>query len=404
MFFIAGVLAKEDDTRFVAATAAMPLFREMFGSITDIRAEFARKFPHPFGLMAVSCAIEMMRGKLSATILDIWQEEAQAFFSEGGAGVDAFLLHMFNIRYSVKVPESENSENIKVDTIHGTKGLQFKHVFIFWNEEERESPFYLESEKCHVQFSSKEIDFLSASESEVARNIIEMHEINLARLRREQANVFYVAATRAIRTLTVFLPKKKDENYKPVHQAVLNTFARFAPDGSRKEICSTSGKPEESQPVTICNVPQKHNDEPEKYGEIDPALISSYIKEGIMRGDRLHRWLAKVIDQTVLPPAGELNDEEYEVAIRFVERSDVFPVMFRPGNLYVEQQISDKESFGIVDRMIVSDNLITIIDYKSGSMRGLRQKYDEQLKRYTKIMETLYPQRRVEYYMLSIDI
>jgi len=37
-------------------------------------------------------------------------------------------------------------------------------------------------------------------------------------------------------------------------------------------------------------------------------------------------------------------------------------------------------------------------------MRGLRQKYDEQLKRYKKIMETLYLQRRVEYYVLSIDI
>jgi ATP-dependent exoDNAse (exonuclease V) beta subunit len=153
-------------------------------------------------------------------------------------------------------------------------------------------------------------------------------------------------------------------------------------------------------------VPAKHNDEPEKYGEIDPALVSSYIKAGIMRGDRLHRWLAKVIDRAELPAAGELNDEEYEAAVCFVERSDVSAVMFRPGNIYIEQQISDKESFGIVDRMIVSDDLITIIDYKSGSVKRqrLRQKYEEQLKCYTKIMETLYPQRRVEYYMLSIDI
>ncbi len=123
-----------------------------------------------------------------------------------------------------------------------------------------------------------------------------------------------------------------------------------------------------------------------------------------MRGERLHRWLAKVVDQAELPPAGELNDEEYEAVIRFVERSDVSAIMFRPGKLYIEQQISDKNNFGIVDRMIVSDNLITIIDYKSGSMRGLRQKYDEQLKRYTRIMELLYPSRKVEYYILSIDI
>jgi exodeoxyribonuclease V beta subunit len=404
MFFIAGVLAKEDETRFITTAATLSLWKEIFGNIEAIRAEFAQKYPRPFGLMTVSCAIELLRGKLSSTILDIWQDEAQAFFSEGGAEVDGFLLRMFNIRFSVKVPESEDSENIKVDTIHGTKGLQFKHVFIFWNEEERESPFYLESEKCHVQFSGDEIKFLEASDSAIAKDIIANHEINKTRLHREKANVFYVAATRAIRTLTVFLPKKRDENYKPVHQAVLDTFLWFAPDGSRKEICSSSGKPEEPQPSIIYNVPAKHNDEPEKYGEIDPALISAYIKAGITRGDRLHRWLAKVVDRTVLPPAGELNDEEYEAAISFVERSDVSAIMFRPGNFYIEQQISDKENFGIVDRMIVSDNLITIIDYKSGSMRGLRQKYDEQLKHYTKIMETLYPQRRVEYYMLSIDI
>ncbi len=404
MFFIAGVLAKEDKKGFIAAAAASPLWKDVFNNMEEIRAEYAQKFPRPFGLIAVICAIEHLRGKIAATILDIWQEEAQTFFSEGGADVDAFLLRMFDVRFNVKVREAEDSENIKVDTIHGTKGLQFKHVFVFWNEEENESPFYLESEKCHVQFSSKEIDFLAADKSAIAVEIMAARKTNLARMRREKANVFYVAATRAVRTLTVFLPKKNNENYKPAHQAVLDTFTRFAPDGNRKEICTSSGEPENPPSVTIFNVPAKHNNEPEKYGEIDPALVSANIRTGIMRGDRLHRWLAKVVHQEILPPAGELNDEEYKTAIRFVQRRDVVPIMFRPGNLYIEQQISDKERFGIVDRMIVSDNLVTIMDYKSGSMRGLRQKYEEQRKRYTKIMETLYQHRRVEYYMLSIDI
>ena len=403
MLFLTGVLS-EDDTQFTRTVAQSPLWNEILGNIEDVRAEFAGRFPGPFGIMAVSCAIELLRGKLPATILDIWQDEAQAFFSEGGADVDKFLLRMFNIRFNVKVPEAENKDNIKVDTIHGTKGLQFKHVFVFWNEEERETPFYLESEQCNVQFSGNELAFLSASESTLAKDIIEKHEINLTRLRREKANVFYVAATRAIRTFTVFLPTKKDGKYKPVHQAVLDTFSQFAPDGTKKDICTLSKPPKETERINVLNVPEKHNDEPDKYGEIDPTLISAYIKAGIARGERLHRWLAKVVDQAKLPYAGELNDEEYYAAIHFVERSDVSTIMFRTGKLYIEQQISDKNNFGIVDRMIVSDELITIIDYKSGSMRGLKQKYDEQLKRYTKIMESLYPLRKVEYYILSIDI
>jgi ATP-dependent exoDNAse (exonuclease V) beta subunit len=101
---------------------------------------------------------------------------------------------------------------------------------------------------------------------------------------------------------------------------------------------------------------------------------------------------------------GELNEEEYETVIRFLEREDVSKIVFRPGKVYAEQQISDKESFGIVDRMIVADDLVTIIDYKSGSLRELRQKYEEQLERYTKIIETLYPGKKVEYHLLSIDV
>jgi ATP-dependent exoDNAse (exonuclease V) beta subunit len=404
MLFIVGVLSKDGDTKFAEIASQSSLWIDTFGNISDVRAEFAGRFPTPFGIMAVSCAIELLRGKLPATILDIWQDEAQAFFSEGGTDADEFLLRMFNIRFSVKVPEAENRNNIKVDTIHGTKGLQFKHVFVFWNEEEKEPPFYLQSEKCHVQFTGSEFDFWAASESTVAGEIAKNREENLMRLRREKGNVFYVAATRAIQTLTVFLPTNKDEKYKEVHQAVLDTFAQFAPDGAKKDICSLSKQSEATEPIRILSVPEKYNNEPDKYGEIDPTLISAYIKAGIMRGERLHRWLAKIGTQAKLHPAGELNDEEYSAAIRFVERSDVSDIMFRSGKLYIEQQISDKNNFGIVDRMIVSDELITIIDYKSGSMRGLRQKYDEQLKRYTKIMESLYPQRKVEYHILSIDI
>jgi ATP-dependent exoDNAse (exonuclease V) beta subunit len=403
MLFIAGVLSKEEDAPFAETAAKSALWHEVFGNIGDVRSEFAEKFPRPFGLMAVSCAIERLRGKLSATILDIWQDEAQAFFREGGADADDFLARMFNIRFGVRAPEAENRDYIKVDTIHGTKGLQFQHVFVFWNEEEKEPAVYLPTLKCHVQLNSGEVEFLNAGESAIAGEIVKHREENLRRLRRERSNVFYVAATRAIRTLAVFLPTKKDGQYKPVHQAVQNTFARFAPDGVKKEIGRSPGPAKEVAGVRLLKVPERQDGEPDRYGEIDPTLLSASIRTGIMRGERLHRWLAKVVDPDELPPAGELGDEEYDAVMQFVQRGDVAAVMFRPGKLYIEQQISDKNNIGIVDRMIVSDGLITIMDYKSGSMRGLRQKYDEQRKRYTRIMASLYPSRKVEYYILSID-
>ncbi|HPD55980.1 MAG TPA: UvrD-helicase domain-containing protein [Smithellaceae bacterium] len=400
MIFIAAALG--NDAPFITAAADSILRKEIFGEIKELQAKFARQYPRPYGLMAVSHALELLRGKIPTNILDIWQDEARIFFGAGG-DADEFLSRMFTVRFNIKVPEAEKSANIKVDTIHGTKGLQFSHVFVFWNEDEKSAPVYLKSEHCHVQFSQREIEFFKASDSDVAEEIINNYLAGQMKQRRERANVFYVAATRAVQTLTVFLPKKKSETYKPVHQAVLDAFCSFAPGGSKKEIYSSSRGEEKTVTVEILDVPVRHAGEPEKYGEIDPTLLSISIKRGIMRGERLHRWLAKVIDPKELPPPGELNPEEYEAVLRFLERKDVAEIVFRPGKVYTEQQISDKESFGVVDRMIVDDERVTIIDYKSGSMKGLRQKYDEQLRRYTKIMKSLYPGKKVEYYMLSID-
>lgn len=403
MLFLTIVLSREGQEAFAAASAASPLWKERFGNAQEIRDEFAAQFPRPFGLTAVSLAIERLRGKVSAVILDIWQDEALAFFGEGGADADEFLARMFRVRWSVRVPEGEDRDSIKVDTIHGTKGLQFVHVFVFWNEDEKSSPFYLPSQKCHVRFSAGETKCLQAGGSNWAREIIEKQNLHLLRMRHERANVFYVAATRAIRTLAVFLPVIKSGEYKTVHQAVLNTFAQFAPEGTKREQVRFSRLREEGKRTAVWEAPPRRGCEPDPYGEIDPALVSESIKAGIARGERLHRWLARVLDPDRLPPRGELNPEEYDTAVRFVRRKEVSELLFGPGRLYVEQPISNKNDFGVVDRMLVSEHAVTIMDYKSGSLRGLKRKYEEQKDLYTRIMKSLYPSRTVAYHILSID-
>ncbi|NLN39716.1 MAG: UvrD-helicase domain-containing protein [Smithella sp.] len=404
MIFLGCVLDVEKPSDYLSAAASSELISALGIGMDEARAEFAVKYPRPFGLMPVTAAIELLRGKISAAVLDIWLEEAHSFFNGGGYDADEFLAAMFSARLNISVPEAPHGDCIKVDTIHGTKGLQFRHVFVFWNEDDTAEPFYLESEQCHVRFSTKEIEFLQAGGSPAAREIISRHEESRARARREQANLLYVAVTRAAQSLSVFLPKKKSGTYKPAHQALIDTFAGFAPSGSRREESTAPGDEKRQNEVTLLDAAPVRSDEPEPYAEIDPALLSESIRSGIVRGERIHRWLAGVGAAGELPPRGELGAEEYEAVLRFVHKSEVREVIFRPGRVYTEQQISDRESFGIVDRMIVSDNLVTIIDYKSGSMRGLRKKYEEQLARYRDIVRALYPAAQVEYHILAIDV
>ena len=196
--------------------------------------------------------------------------------------------------------------------------------------------------------------------------------------------------------------KIKSGDYPHAHQALIDTFAAFGSQGPCEKSTTPAVQKKENEVLLLEAVPVQSG-EPEPYGEIDPALLSRSIQTGIVRGERLHRWLAGIGASGVLPPRGELSDEEYQTVLRFINRKEVRKLVFRPGKVYTEQQISDREEFGIVDRLIVSDELVTIIDYKSGSLRGLRQKYEEQLERYRRILQRLYPGAAVEYHILQID-
>ncbi len=55
-----------------------------------------------------------------------------------------------------------------------------------------------------------------------------------------------------------------------------------------------------------------------------------------MRGERLHRWLAKLLTKNHFLCPGELNEEEYETVIGFFWK-DVSKIVFRPES-YAEQQ------------------------------------------------------------------
>ncbi|HOE80116.1 MAG TPA: UvrD-helicase domain-containing protein [Smithellaceae bacterium] len=402
MTFLALVLEVEKPSAYLSAAASSALMNRLSIDIRGTRAEFTMKYPRPFSLMPVLAAIELLRGKISSSVLDIWREEAHSFFTEGGHDADEFLSAMFAARLHISVPETSHSEFIKVDTIHGAKGLQFRHVFVFWDEEEKSSHFYLESRNSWVRFSSNEINLLRAGRTPEAGEVVACYDRSLARARRERANLLYVAVTRARQTLTVFLPGKKSGDYPHAHQALLDTFAGFRVPASEEKSRGPAVEPAEDE-VLFFDTVSVQNGEPEPYGEIDPELLSRSIQTGIVRGERLHRWLAGVGVSGDLLPKGELSDEEYQTVLRFMNKREVRELIFRPGRVYTEQQISDRENFGIVDRMIVSDELVTVIDYKSGSLRGLRQKYEEQLQRYQHILQKLYPAARVEYHILPVD-
>ncbi len=138
---------------------------------------------------------------------------------------------------------------------------------------------------------------------------------------------------------------------------------------------------------------------------MDPALKSAEIEAGIARGLRLHAALARLTLEGVLPDNLDLAPPERQCLERFLSRPEVAAILRRPGKTLCEQHVSDTKNFGLVDRLVLTGDLITIIDYKTGARRSdLLEKYQAQMLRYRQILAALYgASRRIECYLLFVD-
>ncbi|MDP2839562.1 MAG: hypothetical protein Q8O11_05850, partial [Syntrophales bacterium] len=98
-----------------------------------------------------------------------------------------------------------------------------------------------------------------------------------------------------------------------------------------------------------------------------------------------------------------LAAEERAAVNRFLSDPKVREILFRPGTVRTEQHLSDTRSFGIVDRLIIAPDRITLIDFKTGRVGHLADKYRPQMIRYRNILQGLFGGRQVECYLLFID-
>jgi ATP-dependent exoDNAse (exonuclease V) beta subunit len=88
---------------------------------------------------------------------------------------------------------------------------------------------------------------------------------------------------------------------------------------------------------------------------------------------------------------------------RFLADPKVRELLFRPGRVLTEQRLSDTRAFGIVDRFIIAADRIALIDFKTGCVGHLADKYLPQMICYRTIFQELFPGRSVAGYLLFVD-
>ncbi|MEJ2745884.1 MAG: PD-(D/E)XK nuclease family protein, partial [bacterium] len=149
----------------------------------------------------------------------------------------------------------------------------------------------------------------------------------------------------------------------------------------------------------------------------DATLITR--RAELMRGEVLHRILSQIgnlwgvdLDETLsravaeasrFAPSGAQLKEAAHAVRAILESPKARPFFWiDDGEVYTEKEMADsKGRMGRVDRLIVKEREVWIIDFKSSGAGGAVHR--EQVARYLKMTRELYPGRKVRGFLVFMD-
>ena len=247
--------------------------------------------PRPHRFAAFASALRDLAPYFPRVLIETLWDEAERYFNRPDA-VDAaaFLRYLLAMSHLITVPEGEHADRVKLATIHGTKGLEFPHVFLFWKEGlDRAPEIPHPDDGCPLSLSKDEIAFLATGPIAGAAAIAEAAAAVKEEKAEETANLLYVAATRAVKSLTIILRADKEGTLKGFGELMFRTAQTTIPDADRTEFGwrhdygPEKPRPSDHEELTAPDLAEGFI-APADDDEMDPTLRSAAIEAGIERG------------------------------------------------------------------------------------------------------------------------
>jgi ATP-dependent exoDNAse (exonuclease V) beta subunit len=341
-----------------------------------------------------------------ATLVKIL-EVIKNFEGEGRNNPGDFLRYAFDeeggeSNWTIDVPAGINA--VKVMTIHKAKGLGFPVVILLMVEETTRGFKYIldgETEGVHLLKLNKKI-------SEASSSLEEKYEEERLKDLVNKLNTLYVGFTRAEAELYIIGVQTK-RNQFPID--LLQTLDPQI--GSKNTPCP------HPPGTTQEDLRLYHHSGPLK---LPFAAIEELNLEERQRGEFIHRVLYFVDD------LGENIESELERIIRRVndELNTNYPILDMKKNLLnflrhgdiksyfeatpgrvikKEQDFSDlRGNLFRMDRVVIDEDRIFVIDYKTGTGKEAEKEYVSQLKNYIRILKEIYPGKNIEGVIAYVDL
>lgn len=322
----------------------------------------------------------------------------------GENSLKAFLAKWYN---KDKVEEEKKAfqavlpeyvDAVKIWTIHKAKGLQSPVIII---------PFaYLRNESINMVYEMDNdgncIPYrIDKEKRSVSPRLNELYQKEFSLQLTDELNAFYVALTRAVDEMYIFVPEYGSMG-KKLSPPILFDEAIVIEYG---EIIVRKSQPKPYQKETHIY--------PQIFHEWQDKLVNKKKKidtEASMRGRLVHEFLAEIKQLPVEWEKGletifaVLPKEQIPLMRRFFDNNDVrrWFILTDEVEVYCEKEIVD--TYGLIhrpDRMLVFPDKVVIIEFKSGEIHN--QAHQQQVREYLSLVAGMYIDREIEGWVVYVD-
>ncbi len=350
--------------------------------------------------------------------------------AEGVSSVSSFLGEWDSSDSSgpsTSVDVTGDSESVRIMTLHKSKGLEFP-VVIMPLADEKDMPDNIFMRDGQLYYISRKYADLNSDLDKIYR------EENLKKY-IDEMNLLYVGFTRAVDMLLVPLMKpskksRKDDAEGTVFRGFANVVYNHPLIGEKisEDVESVSwgevpGKNLLEVPGVsdLMKIPPRHVGTAGWQKKMLVYAASKYSgvenRESALRGEMIHEMMSGItVYDTVdsLKAALEkrfkdyrLREKENKSFIRFFTGSSVAPFFTGNWRVYNELDIaainstSEKPEKKRIDRIMVNDKEVVILDYKTGAAE--KEEYAEQIRAYGKLALEMWSNRKLSLFLLYPD-
>jgi ATP-dependent exoDNAse (exonuclease V) beta subunit len=305
--------------------------------------------------------------------------------------------------WNIDVPAGIDA--VKVMTIHKAKGLGFPVVIlVLYGEQSRGFKYILDEReegvsllKINRAIAESSLLLERAYEEERMKELVNRLNTLYVGFTRPESELYVIGVSGKRKQFPVDL--LQEAGYPPEEKKGPAPGSKEA-DQVRLELCHFT------RPVNFSSFTSSEelNLEERKRGEFIHRVLSSieYLDEDAESGlEEMIRQVTKEsnADYSIDPVKRDILD--------FLHTREIRPYFVpKPGRVIGrEQEFSDREGNLLrMDRVIMDEDRITVIDYKTGAEKKAEEKYSSQLKNYMRILKDLYRGREVEGMIAYVDL